>query len=143
MFKQLAGHSQAGFCNLITFLLLNKMMPISHVCSRKNKPGFLSSCTMTSTFGPSCLLPYPKWLTKGVFNSPFTPKNSRFWSIILHNGTKHHAKFLAKSGYSLFWILASRAKKKEPQEAIMRAINFAFRINLIFLAFSISSFQSC
>jgi hypothetical protein len=67
---------------------------------------------MTSTFGPSCLLPYPKWLTKGVFNSPFTPKNSRFWSIILHNGTKHHAKFLAKSGYSLFWILASRAKKK-------------------------------
>jgi hypothetical protein len=48
-----------------------------------------------------------------VFSFPFHPKFFGFWSIILQNGTKHHAFFFWKKGiHSLFWILASRRKKK-------------------------------
>jgi hypothetical protein len=54
---------------------------------------------------------------------------------------------LQKSGYSPFWILASRDKRKgpkEPQKALMRIINYAFwielNITLKFLAFYIPSF---
>jgi hypothetical protein len=54
--------------------------------------------------------------SKGVFSSPFIPKNSRFWSIILHNGTKHHAKFLAKRW--LFPILDFSLKR--PKKAQKR-----------------------
>jgi len=43
-----------------------------------------------------------------VFSSPFFQKKIEFWSIILQNGTKHHAIFWKKGGYSPFWILASR-----------------------------------
>ena len=56
--------------------------------------------------------------------------------------------FWQKGGYSPFWILASRGQKKpkEPQEALMRAINSAFwmelNITLKILAFCIPSFQS-
>jgi hypothetical protein len=45
----------------------------------------------------------------------FTKKNFGFWPIILQNGTKHHAKFLAKNIHSPFWILAIRGKKKKPK----------------------------
>jgi hypothetical protein len=44
--------------------------------------------------------------------SHFIKKKFRFWPIILQNGTKHHAKFLAKSIHSPFWILGLRGKKK-------------------------------
>jgi hypothetical protein len=48
-----------------------------------------------------------------VFSFSFHPKNFGFWPIILQNGTKHHAKFLAKGIHSPFCILASRGKKKK------------------------------
>jgi hypothetical protein len=40
--------------------------------------------------------------------------------------------FWQKSGYSLFWILASRGQNnpKEPHEALMRVINSAFWMEL-------------
>jgi hypothetical protein len=42
----------------------------------------------------------------------------------IYNGIKHHINFLAKSGYSLFWILVSRGQKspKEPLKSFMRVI---------------------
>jgi hypothetical protein len=62
---------------------------------------------------------------KGVFSSPPIPKKFGFWFIILQNGTKHYAKFLAKRW--LFSILDFGLKRpknpKEPHEALMRAIN--------------------
>jgi hypothetical protein len=51
-------------------------------------------------------------MSKGVFSPPTILKNFRFWFIILQNKTKYHAKFLVKSGYSSFCILASKGKKK-------------------------------
>jgi hypothetical protein len=60
----------------------------------------------------SILYQKSKQTAKGVFSSPFYIKNFGFWSIILQNGTKHHAKFLGKNIHSPFWILASRDKKK-------------------------------
>jgi hypothetical protein len=82
----------------------------------------------------------------GMFSSSSILKTFGFCSIILHNGINHHAKILAKSGHSSFWILASRGKKKSHKEALMRAINSAFwmklNITLKILGFCIPSFQS-
>jgi hypothetical protein len=47
----------------------------------------------------------------GVFSFSFIPKKSRFWSIILHNGIKHYAKFLAKRW--LFSILDSSIERQK------------------------------
>jgi hypothetical protein len=52
-----------------------------------------------------------------VFSSHFIQKNFGFWSIILQNRTKHHAKFLAKR--YLFFILdfgLKRQKKKSKEQ---------------------------
>jgi hypothetical protein len=51
---------------------------------------------------------------KGVFSSLFFPKNFGFWPIILQNGTKHHAKFLAKRyPFSILDFGLKRPKKKK------------------------------
>jgi len=67
----------------------------------------------------------------------------------LQNGTKYHANFLAKKVVILhfgFWPQEKKKTKKEPQEALMRAINSAFwmelNMTLKILAFYISSLQS-
>jgi hypothetical protein len=52
-----------------------------------------------------------------VFSSPFSLKNFGFWPTILQNGTKHHAKILAKK--YLFSILdfgLKRQKKKKTKK---------------------------
>ena len=59
----------------------------------------------------------------------FFQKKNRFWSIILQNETKHHAKILVKEW--LFSILEfgnkkQKKSKKKSQEALMRTINYAF-----------------
>jgi hypothetical protein len=52
-----------------------------------------------------------------VFSSPFHPNFFGFWSIILQNGTKHHAKFLAKRySFSILDFGLKRLKKaKKPK----------------------------
>jgi hypothetical protein len=48
-----------------------------------------------------------------MFSSPFHLKNFGFWPIILQNGTKHHAKFLAKRyPFSILDFGLKRQKKK-------------------------------
>jgi hypothetical protein len=50
-----------------------------------------------------------------VFSSPFHPKNFRFWPIILQNGTKQHAKFLAKRyPFSILDFGLKRPKSPHP-----------------------------
>jgi hypothetical protein len=54
-----------------------------------------------------------------VFSSSFHPKNFGFWPIILQNGTKHHAKFLAKRyPFSILDFGVKRAKKKAKKPKI-------------------------
>jgi len=48
---------------------------------------------------------------KGVFSFHIFTKYFGFWSIILQNRTKHHAKLWKKDSYSPFWILALRGQK--------------------------------
>jgi hypothetical protein len=88
-------------------------------------------------------------ITKGVFSSPFYPKKFGFWSIILQNGTKHHANFLAKRyPFSILDFGLKRPKKKpKSQKAFTHPMkNLAFwmelRTLMKILAFYISSFQS-
>jgi hypothetical protein len=54
-----------------------------------------------------------------VFSFHFFPKFFRFWSIILQNGTKHHAEFLAKVViiHFGFWSQGVKKSQNEPQEA--------------------------
>jgi hypothetical protein len=80
-----------------------------------------------------------------VFSSPFHPKNFGFWLIILQNGTKHNAKFLAKR-YP-FSILDFGLKKPKSQKALthlMKNLAFWMKLNtpMKILAFCISSFQN-
>jgi hypothetical protein len=58
-------------------------------------------------------------LTQSVFSSPFHPKNFGFWPIILQNGTKHHANFLAKGyPFSILDFGLKRSKKaKKPKSS--------------------------
>jgi hypothetical protein len=53
-----------------------------------------------------------------VFSSPFHLKKIRFWPIILQNGTKHHAKILAKRySFSIldFWPQEAKKRAKKPR----------------------------
>jgi hypothetical protein len=86
---------------------------------------------------------------KGVFSSPFHPKNFGFWPIILQNGTKHHAIFFGKKVSILHFRFWPQEAKKKPksQKALTHPIkNLAFWMELNtamkILAFCISSFQS-
>jgi hypothetical protein len=83
-----------------------------------------------------------------VFSSPFHPKNFRFWPIILQNGTKHHAKFLAKMyPFSILDFGLQRLKKPKSQKALthpMKNLTFWMELNtpMKILVFCISSFQN-
>jgi hypothetical protein len=84
-----------------------------------------------------CLVPY------------FIRKKFRFWSIILQNGTKHHAKFLAKRyPFSIFDFGLKRQKKKAKKPKSSHPPHEKFSIldgtkhTMKILAFCISSFQS-
>jgi hypothetical protein len=58
-------------------------------------------------------------IIKGVFSSPSIPEIFGFWFIILHNGTKHHAKFLAKRWF--FSILDfGLLRPKKAQKSLKR-----------------------
>jgi hypothetical protein len=48
------------------------------------------------------------------------PFNFGFWSIILHNGTKHHAFFFGKKWLFSFSILISKDPKKKAQKSLKR-----------------------
>jgi hypothetical protein len=50
-----------------------------------------------------------------VFSFPFHPKNFEFWFIILQNGTKHHAKFLAKRYPFSILDFGLKRQKKNPK----------------------------
>jgi hypothetical protein len=87
---------------------------------------------------------YSTLQSKGVFSSPFHPKFFGFWPIILQNGTKHHAKFLAKS-YPFFILdFGLKRQKKKGQKAFTHLMkNLAFWIeSMKILTFCISSLQS-
>jgi len=84
-----------------------------------------------------------------VFIFFFIPKNYRFSTIILYNGTKHDAKNLAKwLSFSIldFWPQETKNSPKEPQEAMIRVMNSVFwmklNITLKILAFYILPFQN-
>jgi hypothetical protein len=54
-----------------------------------------------------------------MFSSPFHPKIFGFWSIILQNRTKHHAKFLAKRySFSVLDFGLKRSKKPKSQKVL-------------------------
>jgi hypothetical protein len=84
-----------------------------------------------------------------VFSSPFYLKIFGFWPIILQNGTKHHAKFLAKR-YPFFILdfgIKRQKKKSKSQKALthpMKNLAFWMELNtpMKILAFCILSFQS-
>jgi hypothetical protein len=64
-----------------------------------------------------------------VFSSLFHSKNFGFWSIILQNGTKHHAKIFGKKASILHFGFWSQEAKKKPksQKALTHPIkNLAF-----------------
>jgi hypothetical protein len=80
-----------------------------------------------------------------VSSSPFHPKNFGFWPIILQNGTKHHAKFLAKR-YPFSILDFGLKRPKKSQKAIthpMKNLPFWMELNtpMKILAFCISSFK--
>jgi hypothetical protein len=54
-----------------------------------------------------------------VFSSPFLSKNFGFWSTILQNETKHHAKFLPKKyPFSILDFGLKKPKKtKKPKSS--------------------------
>jgi hypothetical protein len=83
---------------------------------------------------------------KGVFSSPFHPKKFGFWSIILQNGTKHHANFLAKMyPFSILDFGLKRQKKSQKDLThLMKILAFWMELNTLMkiLAFCISSLQS-
>jgi hypothetical protein len=69
-----------------------------------------------------------------------------FWFIILQNGTKHHAKFLAKR-YQFSILDFGLKRPKKSQKALthlMKILTFWMELNtpMKILAFCISSFQS-
>jgi hypothetical protein len=54
----------------------------------------------------------------GVFNCPFYLKNFGFWPIILQNGTKYHANFLAKRyPFSILDFGLKRSKKAKTSKS--------------------------
>jgi hypothetical protein len=79
----------------------------------------------------------------GVFSSPFHPKNFRFWSIILQNGTKHRANFLAKR-YPFSILDFGLKRLKKAKKSFMKNLAFWMELNTPIknLAFYILSFQS-
>jgi hypothetical protein len=83
-----------------------------------------------------------------MFSSPFHPKIFGFWSIILQNRTKHHAKFLAKRyPFSVLDFGLKRSKKPKSQKVLthlMKNLAFWMELNthMKILVFCILSFQS-
>jgi hypothetical protein len=81
-----------------------------------------------------------------VSSSLFHPKKIGFSSIILQNGTKHHAKFLTKRHSFFILDFGLKRQKKKPKSSHPPHKKFGILVGtntpMKILAFCISSFQN-